>query len=862
MHRQLLCCFLLSGLLLLSLKQGWSDDPKTEDKSGKSGPDKPAAVDVLGDPLPAHAVARLGTQRLRHGHFLMALAFTPDGKQVLSAGQDQKVRMWDVATGKELWESGEHVGRFFCLALSPDGKTAAASGDGNKGPAGPENAFVLILDALTGKTIRELEMRRLKMDDAPGISVVDALAFLRDGKTLAVTAFPHIRLYDWSVGKETRRFPDPYGGSKTLAVSPDGNTLAAGRHDGIVRLWDLTGGKELHELKGHKEMVYSVAFSPDGKTLVSGGEDRTVRVWEVASGRLLHLLEGHGGRVTAVAFRNDGKTVASGGDDAAVHLWDVVRGKEWKQFPVVRSRIMGVVFSPDGKTLAAGVDGRRIALWDVENGKELLPLPGHSSGVSGAVFSPDGTTVATGGYDGTARLWSAATGKELRGFSGHHDGAQEVAFFLDGKTLAALDDYPKKVRLWNLASGEEQSSFREPQVREFAWARFSADGRTLVSASGDGMLGLWETTTGKQIRRFRGYQDGLYDPILSPDGSRLAAYTVERGPGSLPAGSTWEPAIGVRVWEAATGKLLREWPSDKKIYRLAFSPDGRTLAAGLRGGEVVLWEVATARERGRFQAHPKIRWSGGMALAFSPDGRTLASASEDGTIRLWEPATGKRLAELPGHRGPVGSLAFSPNGKALVSASVDTTALVWDVAEWTSKPAGATLQAEQLTTLWNDLAGADAKKAYRAIGTLAAAPDQVLPLLRKQLQPVPPADPRRLARLIADLDDEQQAVRDKATAELSKQADLAEDLLRKALANPPSQEARRRLEKLLELVDGPTLPAEQMRVLRAIELLERIGTTPARQLLTTLAEGAPKARVTREAKTSLDRLVKQFGPKP
>jgi WD40 repeat protein len=855
MRRRLGCCVLLALLLPLNLGRG--GDPRTDDKTDNDSPAKRPRVDLLGDPIPPHAVARLGTQRLRHGHFLIALAFTADGERILSAGHDQRVRLWEVATGKELWQSEEYAGHLRCMALSPDGKTVAVSGDCANAA---KTAAILLLDALTGKTIQDLELRRLRMDDSLGISTVPSLAFLKDGKTLAVTAYPHIRLYDWREGKETGRFSDDNFGSETLAVSPDGRILAAGRHDGTIRLWDLIAGKELLRLEGHEDKVRCLAFAPDGKTLVSGGEDHTVRVWDVVTGRQVHLLKGHDSQVETVAFRNDGKTVASGSLDekATVHLWDVARGKEWKQFP---GAVTALAFSPDGKTLAAG--GNTIAFWNVESGKNLLPLPGPVNPLSGAVFSPDGTTVATASYDGTVRLWSASTGKELRCFSGHAEGVTAVAFLPDGKKLATLDGARRgTVRLWNLSTGQEQGSFREPQVREFAWARFSNDGRTLVSASGDGMLGLWDTTTGKQLRRFRGYSDGLYDPILSPDGSRLAAYTVERGPGSLPAGSTWEPAIGVRVWDAATGKLLREWPSDKNIDRLAFSPDGRTLAALLKGGAIVLWEVATARERGRFQAHPPIRWINGMALAFSPDGRTLASASEEGTIRLWEPASGKRLAELPGHRGTVLSLAFSGNGKALVSASLDTTALVWDVAEWTGGPATTTLRPEQLKTLWDDLAAADAKKAFQAIATLATAPEQSVPLLREHLRAVPPADPARLARLIADLDAEQPAVRDKATAELGNQADLAEELLRKALANPPSAEARRRLEKLLELVDSPTPPAEPLRALRAIELLERIGTPPAREVLTTLAEGAAKARVTREAKTSLARLVNRPGPKP
>jgi hypothetical protein len=247
------------------------------------------------------------------------------------------------------------------------------------------------------------------------------------------------------------------------------------------------------------------------------------------------------------------------------------------------------------------------------------------------------------------------------------------------------------------------------------------------------------------------------------------------------------------------------------------------------------------------------------SFAFSPDGRTLAASCSDQAVRLWEVASGRQRRRFVGHAGSVFSVAFAPDGKRLATGASDTTALVWDVTGLGEEgPQAVDLPAQEVEGLWAGLGG-DAARAGRAVWKLAAAPRQAVPLLRGRLRPAA-ADEARMTRLIADLDSDRIAVREKAAQELEQLGDIAEPALRKALAGPPSAEVRRRAGQLLERLGGPVTAPGLLRSLRAVEVLEHIGTPGAREVLESLARGAPGGRLTREARASLERLAGRPGP--
>lgn len=247
--------------------------------------------------------------------------------------------------------------------------------------------------------------------------------------------------------------------------------------------------------------------------------------------------------------------------------------------------------------------------------------------------------------------------------------------------------------------------------------------------------------------------------------------------------------------------------------------------------------------------------------AASPFPRTVGSwpPAAQGQLRLWDPRTGQLVRRLLDPSGAVYAIAFSPDGKMLATSSTDTTSLVWDL---TGRRRGgrretAVLPPDALDAAWKALAGDDAQEAYRAVWALAAAPDQTTPLLKERLRATPPINPKETARRIADLDSDDFDVREKANGDLDKMGDLAEPALRKALAEQPSPEARRRVERLLTKLEGPVASPERLQQLRSLEVLEQISTAPAERVLEEIAQGAPESRLTREAKTSLERLARR-----
>jgi WD40 repeat protein len=510
--------------------------------------------------------------------------------------------------------------------------------------------------------------------------------------------------------------------------------------------------------------------------------------------------------------------------------------------------------------------------------KARATIPCGGGAIYSLSFSPDGKTLATSCAHHTAKLWDVATGKKRATLGtdlGRAGGIVVVVFSPDGKALAwtgaglARDT----VKLWDVASGKERAAF-EAHTGVCLAVAFSPDSTTLASAGlTDQTIVLWDVATGKKKKTLTfGAGQGLRCLAFSPDGRILAAAGNGTGPVA-------DGPVAIQLWDVATGKERATLEGHTgNVRSLAFSPDGKTLASGggyqglapKEHGDLKLWEVATGKERASLTGHTDEVNS----VAFSPDGSTLLSGSLDNTLRLWDVVSGKERALLKGidvgsrvGGGPpdkviwkraycTAGATFSPDGK-MVAMGSSTSVMVWDMpADWKARPArSARLSARELDQLWNNLAGADAREGYRAVNTLSAAPEQSLPFLKERLRPASAvAGAAKVNQLIADLDSDQFAVRQKAREALAK-LEEAEPALQQRLKKAPSLEVRRQIEQLLATI--AKLPPESLRGIRAVEALEHIGNAEARQVLETLAQGAEGFHVTREARASLDRLKKK-----
>ena len=517
-------------------------------------------------------------------------------------------------------------------------------------------------------------------------------------------------------------------------------------------------------------------------------------------------------------------------------------------------------------------------------------------------------SVESNGQQGTVHLWNALSGLERLAFpkekgllSWQNERLSgDVAFSPHGKIAAAIgldSSVPNKenqhIFLWDLATGRKLQKLEKAHEDDKPDGLvFSPDGKFLActlraQAKGHDEVFLWELASGKRLsRRFRGWS-----PTFSPDGTLLATHYNE--------GSDFDHRKDViYLWEVATGKKLGRIMEEFCFSQSVFSPNGQALLAsvynvknekemklmlyplyrgkqsGVRFGKARPMRSLRCLRRGKFRE--KVRccscqcsffWLRGIkigAFALSSDGKMLAAVDHNGrTVYLWETATGKERCRFRGHIDGIQSLDFSPDGRRLASGSSDTTVLIWDVTgrlDEQGRLRPVRLSAKQMEERWADLKGMDAASANQAIWTLVAAGQPTIAFLAKQLRPVPVGvTAKALDLLIADLENNGFVVRQKARRQLEALGELAEPGLRQALEKQPSLELRRSLDHLLALIEEQRArpPGEMLRMLRAIEVLEHLGTPKARQLLEILSSGAPGIRQTEETKASLTRLARR-----
>ncbi len=429
----------------------------------------------------------------------------------------------------------------------------------------------------------------------------------------------------------------------------------------------------------------------------------------------------------------------------------------------------------------------------------------------------------------------------------------------DGKTLVSGSG-GNQLLLFDLTAPSSPNQYRQPRFVPLgnvnfynAALAFLPDGKTVVGVAAhgeDASVRFWDLASGKELRQIDNDQQQFVGLAVSADGKMLALGTHQR----------------VELWDAADGdeiRILRGSEPNAYYRALAFAPDGRTLATAGMGPDVQLWELATGKERHTFRlaaspqaADPRFRPGGeGLvgALAFSRDGRLLAAGAADATVRVWDLTTGRELLPLTGNSGAVRALVFTPDGKQLVAFDTDGLRVAWNVGRLKAPPEKlAALDDAAFDELWDDLTEADSFRTYRAVRHLAADPRRAAPLLAKHLTPVPPGDAERITRLVADLQNPNAGVRRKAMTELRGHGEAALGAL---MQLPDQQRHQQAVRVMLNKLEAQFNTPERARTLRAVQVLEQLGGEEARLLLDKLAGGAAGARLTSDAKAALGRLA-------
>jgi len=532
-----------------------------------------------------------------HSGPVSSVAFSPDGRRLASASHDQTIKVWDSATGNVLFSIKAHDGHVNCVRFSLDGKHLASGGDDRKAK---------VWDSATGQKESTLDGH-----DGP----VNAVAFSPDGKHLATGSDDHtVKLWEFNQFKAPLSFEGHEGAVLTVAFSPDGRRLASGSADDTVKMWDSATGSELLPLGDPSNWVTSVEFSPDGQRLAVASYDWTLRIYDSTTGKVLSSFKGHSEGVSSVSFSPDGQHLASGSADRTLKVWNSKAGKDLFAIEGHDEEVAAVAFSQDGQRLASASRDKTVKVFDVASGREQLALKGHADAVTSVAFSPDGRRLASGSGDKTAKIWDSATGKELLTFKGHADSVTCVAFSPDGQRLASASA-DKTIRLWDSATGKELVAIKGHGDRVNCVV-FSPDGLRLASASDDQTARVWDVATGTEQFSFKGHTAPVTSVAFSPHGERLATGSKDKT---------------VAVWNCETGNVpLILKGHQGHVSSVTFSRDGRRIVAG--GWSVKVWDSMTGKELLSLQGYADLVTS----VAFSPDGERLASGNRTGVINLWE----------------------------------------------------------------------------------------------------------------------------------------------------------------------------------------------------------------------------------
>ncbi|HEX8090367.1 MAG TPA: hypothetical protein VF762_16020, partial [Blastocatellia bacterium] len=581
--------------------------------------------------------------RLSDGHTAAArrAVFSPDGRLLVTSGEDGKIIVWDFARRTRLATLNGHLGWVGALAFSPDGKWLASGADGQT---------VIVWDAATLGEAAQL-VHEPTNDPAPSIG---GLAFSPDGRRLASSQSGETFIWEvgtwkkisiipegcgycslffspdgqrlslsvmemekmtWNVASGTRAASiiEPDWGGAGTAVSPDATQMVSANSQGDVKFVDLVNHKLLSHQRAHRDHARAAAYSPDGRLAATGAED--IVLWDAAARTRLVRLE-HPAIVWSLAFSPDGRWLISTHGDGAVLLWDVAERQRVANFNEHSAPVRAVAFSSDGKHAASASEDRTAIIWDVERGRKEATLIGHETRVVGVAFSPDGSRVASTDQEGTVKMWDVSSGQTI----------------------------------WSLEKGTNGHSVAYCLV-------FSPDGGWVATSRGvfesDGGRPAFEFEFDGRFKDLGVSYHTIYDMAFSPDGRRLAFATIF-GLVVVVETDTWDV-----IEHANRGGAT--------FISIDFSPDGGRLVTGEDEGKVRLWRAAPLGEEAVLGQHTaRVK-----SVAFSPDGQQVASAGDDQAINLWDVSQRQLVTRVGTHAAPVLSVIFSPDGRELLAGGHD-----------------------------------------------------------------------------------------------------------------------------------------------------------------------------------------------
>ncbi|MDE0314016.1 MAG: hypothetical protein OXM61_03865 [Candidatus Poribacteria bacterium] len=538
----------------------------------------------------------------------------------LSNGYAQDYAEWGLPEGAKM-RLGK--GEINDIKFSPDGKRLAVG----------TSIGIWIYDVNSRKEVTFLKSDKYQ---------IDVLMFIENGMKIVSVGIdgPIGRIITWEVETETipekpniPEIGDQLSGTGYFwasALSHDGNLLAIGNGSGSINLWDLRTRNKISSFKAHSDPISGLTFSPDGSTLVSGSDDSKIHLWNVATQKHQETLTRSFG-AHALAFSSDGKRFASGGWDATIRLWDTDTGNQIAIITGHPHFVEEMAFAPDGN-IAAGTARGVTRLWYTNTTSLHLPNKEiRSRPISILAFSNNSETLLSmSGF--TIQALNVVTNHNLlkQTMNTGKRGYSSIAFST-GRTKVAASTIEKKIRIWDIASGNELMIIRPGFKKAIIALAFSPDGKILTGAGKDGPIRAWSTTTRKLLFTLNGHTKRVESLAFSPDGKTLAS-------------GSWDGTM--RLWDIETKTQISQRGDGFMggIIEVQFSLDGKTVVSSSQSNRIQLWQVENKRQTPTVMLTGHNGWI--RNIEFSADGKTFASGSDDGTILLWD---WEKCSKLKGH---------------------------------------------------------------------------------------------------------------------------------------------------------------------------------------------------------------------
>jgi WD40 repeat protein len=552
-----------------------------------------------------------------------SIVVTPDGRLFISVSSEGTLKIWNLASWKELYKRPGNKSSFLseysarstgpggtlwvrsALALTPDGKVLilAASEETSQ-----------FWEIGVSFDVRVLE---------PTIVGFKPVVVMPDGKRAVFGLGHQMKMFDLHDGKEIVTFAgytSPFA-AMAMAVTPGGELLISGSDNGTLTTWESSSGKEVWSIKAHAGWIRAVAVTPDGKKVISGGDDKAVKVWNLGTGREDFILEGHASEVNAVAVSPDGELVFSASSDRTIKMWSLKDGRQSRSAPPHSDEVSAVVLTSDGKfAISASFDGT-LKLWEVDTASELGVLGGHTHGpkrVRAVTVSSDGKLAFSGSDDRTLKVWNIASRREIQSLEGHSGWVTAVAAAPDGDlVISAHDDFPQRMilRLWSLARGSEVWSLEEEGVRWTRQLAISPDGQLLISPSKDGALKVRDLASGQELRSMRGHSGEIHAVAVIPDGRLAISASHDKT---------------LRIWELESGREVRTLTGHTScVQAVAVTRDGKRAVSVSRDCTLRVWDLSRGVVIATFTADAAMD-----ACAVAPDGRTIVAGDELGRVHF------------------------------------------------------------------------------------------------------------------------------------------------------------------------------------------------------------------------------------